>query len=54
LYIPILALLSALSEADIGELRGYLEFSAAVSKPLELAISYYQKSVGVFHPKAST
>jgi len=54
LYVPILALLSALSVADIGELRGYLEFSAAVSKPLELAISYYKISYRVLHPKHYT
>jgi hypothetical protein len=42
LFIPLLALLRALDEADIGALRGYLEFSAVVSKPLEAAISYYR------------
>jgi O-antigen/teichoic acid export membrane protein len=54
LYVPCLALLSALGEADIGELRGYLEFSELVSKPLELAISYYKASLRVLHPKRST
>jgi len=53
LFIPILAFLSALSEGDVVELRGYLEFSTLVSAPLELAISYYETSLGVFHPKRS-
>jgi O-antigen/teichoic acid export membrane protein len=54
LFVPFLALLSALSEADIEELRRYLEFSAVMLKPLELAISYYKAVLGVFHPKRST
>jgi hypothetical protein len=41
LFIPLLALLRALDETDIGTLRGYLEFSTVVSKPLEAAIWYY-------------
>ena len=42
LFIPLLALLRALDEADIGALRGYLAFSSVVSKPLEIAIRYYE------------
>jgi hypothetical protein len=42
LFIPLLALLRALDEADIGALRGYLEFSAVISRPLEAAIWYYK------------
>ena len=42
LFIPILALLRALDKADIGALRGYLEFSAVVSGPMEAAIWYYK------------
>ena len=53
-FIPLLALLSALSEADIDELTECLEFSAAVSKLLEVATSNYKIPLGVLHPKRST
>jgi len=49
LFVPLLALLSALSEADIEELRGYLMFSAVISKPFDLAVSYYKLALGIFH-----
>jgi len=47
LFIPILALLRALDEEDIGALRGYIGFSAVVSKPLEAAIWYYKLVLSV-------
>ena len=54
LFIPLLALLSALDEADIGALRGYLEFSALASKPLELAIKYYKMALLILHRRLSS
>jgi O-antigen/teichoic acid export membrane protein len=51
LFVPFLALFSALSEADVNELRGFLGFSALISRPLEAAISYYRACLGTFHPK---
>ena len=53
LFVPFLALLSALSEEDINELRGFLGFSALISTPLEAAISYYKTSLHVFHRRRS-
>jgi O-antigen/teichoic acid export membrane protein len=53
LFVPFLALFSALSEADLSELRVFLEFSAIVSKPLEVAISYYKAARRVFNPSNS-
>jgi O-antigen/teichoic acid export membrane protein len=53
LLIPVLALLQALDEADIAALRGYLAFSAMISRPLEVAISYYRASLSVFHQRSS-
>ena len=53
LLVPFLALLSALSEADIEELRGFLKFSAVVSRPLDAAISYYELALALFHPARS-
>ena len=54
LFVPILAIFSALSEEDLNELRGFMGFSKFVSRPLEAAISYYQASLRLFHPKRST
>ena len=42
LFIPLLALLRALDDADLSALRGYLGFSSWVAKPLAVAISYYR------------
>ena len=42
LFIPLLVLLKALSESDIVALRGYIEFSAVISKPLELTMWYHK------------
>ena len=54
LYIPALAMLSTLNEAELREIRGFLGFSAVISKPLGVAISYYSILQSVFHPKPST
>ena len=50
LIIPVLALLGALDEKDIASLRGFLGFSAVISRPLEFAISYYKASLRVLRP----
>lgn len=42
LFVTMLAGARALTEEDIGALRGYLGFSAIVSRPLEVAIRYYE------------
>lgn len=54
LFIPLLALLRALDEADIDALRGYLEFSAVASKPLELAIKYYKLALLILYRRRSS
>jgi O-antigen/teichoic acid export membrane protein len=54
LFIPLLALFRALNESDIGALRGYLGFSAVVSKPLEVMIWYYRSVLSALrHNSAS-
>jgi len=54
LLVPLLALLGALDENDIGGLRGYLAFSAAVSKPLDVAIRYYRVCLAVLRGRSSS
>jgi len=53
LFIPFLALLSALDEADIDELRGFLGFSELISRPLEAAIAYYKTCLEAFHRRST-
>jgi nucleotide-binding universal stress UspA family protein len=53
LFIRLLALLRSLDKTDIGALRGYLEFSAVVSKPLEAAIWYYEMVLSALQRKPS-
>jgi hypothetical protein len=42
LFIPFLALLKAMTKDTLGALRSYLGFSPIVSRPLEVAIRYYE------------
>ena len=42
IYIPILALLRSIHSDDIDTLRRYLGFSPIISRPLELALGYYE------------
>ena len=49
LFVPFLALFSALGDADIDELRGFMGFSALISRPLEVAIAYYKTCIEIFH-----
>jgi O-antigen/teichoic acid export membrane protein len=42
LFVPFLALLKAMTRDTLGALRSYLGFSPVVSRPLELAIRYYE------------
>ncbi len=43
LYVPALALVGALDKEDMGTLRGYFSFSPMLSRPLEIAIRYYDR-----------
>ena len=54
LFIPLLALLRALDEADIAALRGYLKFSAVISRPLEALIWYYKLVLSVLRRRPSS
>jgi O-antigen/teichoic acid export membrane protein len=42
LFIPFLALLKTMTKDTLGALRGYLGFSPIVSRPLDLAMRYYE------------
>ena len=53
LYIPLLALLRTLDEKDIDALRGYLEFSAVASMPVELGIAYYKLALSILRRRRS-
>jgi O-antigen/teichoic acid export membrane protein len=49
LLVPFLALFSALSDAEVNELRAFLGFSSVVSRPLDVAISYYRATRRALH-----